>query len=511
MGVGMGVAMVAVLGAGCKGGAPAGGTVAATTPPPKVAPPKTETPGTPSTSVKKPGTPTFTKPDVVRGIYVTAWTAGGQKRMQEFLDRTKTSQINAFVIDVRDDGEMYFKTGIPLAKEAKAETIAVTKPDVLMKRLSDGGVYPIARIACFRDHFVPKTHPDQAVQLDGGAPWKDKSGHTWLDPYNRKNWEYLFATVDYAMDLGFPEIQLDYVRFPSEGKAGTQRFAGKKTYPDQKASPSAVITEFCREVAKRTKARGVIVSADIFGIISSGTKDQGIGQTLEMIAEPFDLINPMIYPSHFAKGEYGIANPNASPYAIIQKSLADFKRRVPKAKVRPWLQDFSLGVKYGPKELLAQIKASKDVGYDEYLLWNASNRYTWSALERPKARARSLRRRPPLRRLRRPRRRSPESRRYRSPDLYLPPTRVSCSGGTGRETCTCGTQTRAPTGISASARSRYERRRASSEWTNVVTMTSSARVRAARSRTRSRTVSGEPAIVRPRISSAIWASTGSIA
>lgn len=321
----------------------------------------------------------FPRPELVRGVYVTAWAAGGKKRLANMMARTKGTELNSFVIDVRDDGEMYFKTGIPLAKEAKAETIAVANGPALMARLKAGGIYPIARIACFRDHFVPKHDPSRAVTVDGGAVWKDRSGHTWLDPYNKKNWEYLAATVEYALDLGFPEIQLDYVRFPSEGKAGTQRFAGRATYPVKGAHPDDVITAFCKEIADKVRARGGVCGADIFGIISSGTKDQGIGQTLQKVAGPFDVICPMVYPSHFARGEYGIPNPDLAPYQIIHKSLGDFKRKVPKSRVRPWLQDFSLGNHYGEPQVRAQIKAAHDLGYDEYLMWNAGTRYSWSA------------------------------------------------------------------------------------------------------------------------------------
>jgi hypothetical protein len=137
-------------------------------------------------------------------------------------------------------------------------------------------------------------------------------------------------------------------------------------------------------MGERVRKRGCAYSADVFGIISSGTVDQGIGQTLEKIAQPFDVLSPMVYPSHFARGEYHIPNPNAAPYAIIKKSLGDYKRRIPKTKIRPWLQDFSLGVKYGPKEVRAQVKAAEELGYKEFLLWNASNRYTEGGLLKEK-------------------------------------------------------------------------------------------------------------------------------
>lgn len=328
----------------------------------------------------KPALPEFKLPDEVKGLYLTAWSAGSTKKLNSIIGMIDRTELNAVVIDVRDTGEMYFKTGIKLAEEAKANEIAVVKPQVLMQTLAKHEIWPIARIACFRDQRVPKHFVERAVQVSGGKPWKDRSGHMWLDPYQKRNWDYIAATVDYAMDIGFPEIQLDYVRFPSEGKAGTQVFPGKASYTDPKAKPEDVIAEFAKYIGERVRKRGKRYSADIFGIISSSKKDQGIGQELEKVAEPFDLVSPMVYPSHFAKGEYGIKNPDAAPYEIVKKSLNDYKKRIPTKEIRPWLQDFSLGQHYGAEQVKAQIKASREIGYKGFLLWNAGNRYTESAL-----------------------------------------------------------------------------------------------------------------------------------
>lgn len=362
----------ALILAGC-GDTPVG-TAAETPPPTTVAQP--EEPPKPKEKHEA-----FVKPEHVRGIYLTAWSAGSTRKMDNVLDMLDRTELNALVIDIRDSGNMYWKTGIKLAEDAGATQNAVPKPERLFERLLEHKVYPIARISCFRDVWVPKKFPDRAVKFADGKPWKDRSGHTWLDPYQKENWEYIAEVVEFALDQGFPEIQLDYVRFPSEGKVSTMVFPGQKAYPDQNAMPEDVIAAFAEFIREKVHARGAVLSADIFGIISSGTVDQGIGQALEKISAPFDLICPMVYPSHFAKGEYGIANPNASPYEIVLKSLRDYQKRLPDKPVRPWLQDFSLGVRYGVKEVQAQIKAAKELGYNEYLLWNAMNRYTEAAVK----------------------------------------------------------------------------------------------------------------------------------
>jgi hypothetical protein len=326
----------------------------------------------------------FVRPDSVRGLYVTAWIAGGTKHLDELIGIADRTEINTFVIDLRDDGQMYIDTGLDLAEDSDANKIAIRKPAALLDKLAKHTIWPIARIAMFRDSYVPKKHPELAVQLANGKVWHDRSQHTWLDPYNQRNWQYMAAIVDKALDLGFPEIQLDYVRFPSEGTAKTQIFPAKKRYQNPNSTPPDVIQAFANFIGKRVRDRGAVYSADIFGIISSTKSDQGIGQFLEKVAEPFDVISPMIYPSHFHLGEYGISDPDQAPYNIVKKSLTDYKKRLPKKNVRPWLQSFSLRNHYGPKQIRAQIQAAEDLGYHDFLLWNAATIYPEAALNAKK-------------------------------------------------------------------------------------------------------------------------------
>ncbi|MBI3734891.1 hypothetical protein HY256_00040, partial [Candidatus Sumerlaeota bacterium] len=290
-------------------------------------------------------------------------------------------ELNSVVIDIRDSGSVFWATGIKVAEESGAEQVAVWHPEKLFDRLEKHKVYPIARIACFLDDYITVKHPDRAVQTADGKVWTDKHHHHWLDPYNKKNWEFLGALADFAMDQGFQEIQLDYVRFPSEGKVTDTVFPAKKDWPNPKDEPADVIVAYANYIRERVKTRGRYISADIFGIISSNSSDQGIGQFLEKIAVPFDSISPMVYPSHFADGEYGIKKPNSNPHDVTYKCLRDYTRRLPGKNVRPWLQDFSIyGVKYGKAEVQAQIKAARENGYTEYLLWNPRNRYTEEAV-----------------------------------------------------------------------------------------------------------------------------------
>ncbi len=318
----------------------------------------------------------FPRPKHVRGIYMTAWSAGRNDKREELLGLLDRTELNSVVIDVRDAGKHYFKMNIPLSEESGANHIAVTRPAELMDTLEKRGAYPIARIACFRDKLVPKAHPELAVRQAGGGVWRDRGGYSWLDPYNRTNWEYIAQVVDFALDLGFPEIQLDYVRFPSEGRVSAQVFPARGAYPDKNASSTQVIAAFSNFIRERVKKKNGILSADIFGIVSVNRGDHGIGQALNTVAAPFDVLSPMLYPSHFHKGEYSVADPSAEPHDIVKRSLEDYAMRVPNKQIRPWLQDF---YNYGKSEIQAQIQAAKELGYEEYLMWNAGNHYVEEA------------------------------------------------------------------------------------------------------------------------------------
>ncbi|HXH60271.1 MAG TPA: putative glycoside hydrolase [Fimbriimonadaceae bacterium] len=315
--------------------------------------------------------PRYPRPEHVRGLYMTAWVAGATARRDEILHLIKDSELNSVVIDVRDNGENYWETGIPLSKEAHATRLAVPKPKELMQLLDDEDIYPIARIACFADSFVPRYDPSRAVQKPDGKPWKERSGRTWLDPYNKKNWEYIGQIVDFAVKTGFPEIQLDYVRFPSGGKKSSMVFPAQKDWPEG-TTEAEVIEQFAEFIHKRLP-KSEVLSADIFGIVSSNTtKDQGIGQDIDHFPKPFDLLCPMVYPNHYAKGEYGIKVPADDPYLIVHKSVKDYVDELGKKPLRPWLQTFG---GYDLDQVRDQIKAIKELGVNEYLLWHASNKY----------------------------------------------------------------------------------------------------------------------------------------
>ena len=328
-------------------------------------------------------------PDTLRGLYVNRWASLG-RRMNELIDVAKRTEVNAFVMDVKDDrGFVLYKSRVPLANEIGADTNSVMshkKLRAILDTMVAHGIYPIARIVVAKDPLLATKKTEWAIKRKSDMqPWLDKNGIPWLDPHHREVWQYAVDLAKEAYDLGFSEVQFDYVRFPDE-----KRLIAESVYPLANGRIRAqVIREQLGYVRSALESIPMPVTIDVFGLTATDTTDMGIGQKWELFVDQADVVLPMVYPSHFAPGTYRIGNPNANPYSTIDRAMKDVVARtagVPNAaKIIPWYQDFTLGPpRYGAEQVRAQIKAGYDNGFQSWILWNPGSRYTISAL-RPEA------------------------------------------------------------------------------------------------------------------------------
>lgn len=333
-----------------------------------------------------PASKTDPQPDApkVKGVYVTSHVAGGKKfdSLVSLLDRT---ELNAMVIDVKDDfGYITFDTGNP-----ELQALGTTKKNIadihkLSTTLKEHDIYPIARIVVFKDSVYANMKPEQSFINPDGSVWKNGRKESFVNPYLKEIWDYNIDVAKEAVKVGFKEIQFDYVRFPEgfEKKADTLKF----TKDDR--SRIQVISEFVKYAKEQLEPLGVRVSVDIFGYAASVPAAEGIGQDFETISANVDVISPMIYPSHYSEGWFGSKIPDAAPYQTINGASIDTTKKLEKIDqmklkpiIRPWIQDFTASwvkghIKYGKHEIEEQIRALKDNGVEEYLLWNAGNNYT---------------------------------------------------------------------------------------------------------------------------------------
>lgn len=332
----------------------------------------------------------------VKAIYMTGHTLGLKSRFHDLVDLIDKTELNAVVIDVKDDyGTLTYKSSIPMVQELEADKVIKDKDFIgSMKLLADKNIYPIARIVTFKDRTAAGQRPDLAVKTKDGAVWRDNKGDAWLNPYNRESWEYPIQIAEEAALMGFKEIQFDYVRFPTDGKRDLIDYGKAAEEPMKDA-----IAGFLSYARERLSPYGVYVSADIFGLVTTVDDDMRLGQHLETLATSVDILCPMVYPSHYALGSYGVPYPDADPYKIVYTSMAKAKERIDnidttekKAVLRPWLQDFSAPwlkkeygshyTPYGAKELVAQKKATYDSDLTQWIFWNAGNKYTEEGFEK---------------------------------------------------------------------------------------------------------------------------------
>ena len=320
---------------------------------------------------------------VVKGIYVTGNTAGTPKYFNHLIDFLDRSELNAMVIDVKDDnGLITYESNIEIVESAEADRyVRIQDIKSFIQTLENHNIYPIARVVTFKDSNLCNHYPEFAIQKKSGGIWRDRNGVPWVNPYDKRVWDYNVAIAKEAALNGFKEIQFDYVRFPENGsKVDAEAFFPGKN----DVSKEDCVAGFLAYARQQLKDYNVVISADVFGLTTSADDDMNIGQKWEKISPTVDYISPMIYPSHYYPGNYGFDNPNAHPYEVIDKAVKDALKKdaglEKKAVIRPWIQDFTLGSpKYTGEDVLKQIKALNDNGIQGYMLWNAGNVYSENA------------------------------------------------------------------------------------------------------------------------------------
>jgi hypothetical protein len=357
-------------------------------------------------------------PEIVKGVYLTSWSAGLKQRIDYVEKLARTVGVNTVVIDIKDySGNLAYRAAVPEVQKYGAVHVKIRDIDGLIRRLHAARIYVIARITVFQDPVLAAARPELAVHrkslLAGGAKpsrgtlWLDHKGLAWIDPAAKPAWEYTAAIGRDALSHGFDELNFDYVRFPSDGNMRDMHFPISGDH----VSKPAVLREFFAYL--RRSFEGARISADLFGLATVNSDDLGIGQVIEDAYLNFDYVCPMVYPSHYAPGFRGFKRPAEHPYEVVRYSMdravarlrsltarpahTDGQAHVPAgafkpaapaakpvrvAKLRPWLQDFDLGGNYDAAQVRAQIRATEEAlgaDYAGYLLWSPSNVYTAGA------------------------------------------------------------------------------------------------------------------------------------
>ncbi|MGF1665637.1 MAG: putative glycoside hydrolase [Acidimicrobiia bacterium] len=313
----------------------------------------------------------------MRGVHASGWTWATPELKDPIMEMIAEGRINTVQLDLKDEaGDIWYDTSVELAHEMNAVT-ELWDLEETVAELHALDVRVVGRIVNFRDnklvdYAIESGNMDWIVQTPEGGVYGKYGG--FANPFSRDVWEYNIALAEEAALLGVDDILYDYVRRPDD-------FLDNMRFPLQDGDPSIAVNGFLDESRQRIHAAGARLGASVFGI--AATRPDEVAQDIPEMARHVDYIAPMVYPSHWGPGEYGVADPNSQPYDIVYESMADFVRILEGTGTGlvSWLQDFSLGVDYGPAEVRAQIDASVAAGVPDFLLWDAATTYTEEALD----------------------------------------------------------------------------------------------------------------------------------
>ncbi|HKF14213.1 MAG TPA: putative glycoside hydrolase [Gaiellaceae bacterium] len=312
-------------------------------------------------------------PAEIRGVHVTMALASIPGKLDEYA---ALPGLNTVELDLKDEnGEVAFHTRAPRLARQVGAAMRYYDPKQAATRFHKQGFYVVGRLVCFEDPILSEKRPDLAIGTGGGGVWHNTAGLGWTNPYDKRVWDYNLDVAKAAVRAGFDEIQFDYVRFPSDGDIESAVFPGKRN-----EAMSATIARFVHYATNRLHAMGARVSVDVFGL--SATRNLGIGQSPRRLSKIVDAISPMVYPSHYGSGEYGLESPVSVPGKTVGRSLRDFRRQMRRGKARlvPWLEDFSFTGTTTYSHVQEQIRAARRWKSGGFFLWNPSGVYTTGAL-----------------------------------------------------------------------------------------------------------------------------------
>ena len=315
-------------------------------------------------------------PDYVKGIYLTAHSAGDDEFRAHIIDKIKDSRINTVIIDIKDySGYILYDSQIPAVQNIKAKNNRIPDLKKVLDEFHDLDIYVIARQTVFQDPALARMRPDLAVQTYAGNTWYDNAGLAWVDPAEEEVWEYNLAIAKEAIELGFDEINFDYMRYPSDGNVGNINY----NIPEGETRVS-MLDKFFKYLSDNLTGLAPI-SIDTFGLVLDHTDDEydlNIGQRLDRVALYFDYVCPMMYPSHYPLNYLGFTNSAEHPGAVITYGLdiSSSTMAGKRATLRPWLQAFNIGAIYDGPKIDAQAGATQKAKTTSgWLLWNARNYY----------------------------------------------------------------------------------------------------------------------------------------
>ncbi len=372
-------------------------------------------------------------PEHVKAIYMSSCVAGTPSFRDRLVKLANETEVNSIVIDVKDySGTISFRpqseAWLPAWNAAECGARDMRE---FIASMHKQGIFVIGRITVFQDPFYAPKHPDLAVQRsDQQSVWRDGKGLSFVDVASRPYWDHVIELAVESYNVGFDELNFDYVRYPSDGNMQDIYFpqSMQSEYGSDKQANLEAFFAYLKEqlddearfaaVRHENTGRETNIpwrSADLFGMTTTNYDDLSIGQVQDRAAPYFDFIAPMVYPSHYPNSFLGLGNPNDHPYEVVYHAMKTGADRMQSSttpmqgflhtpltttnasgtvsltglyqkpvytpdRLRTWIQDFDYGGDYDAADVRAQIQASYDAGVHSWMIWAPSNIYTKAAL-----------------------------------------------------------------------------------------------------------------------------------
>jgi hypothetical protein len=330
--------------------------------------------------------PSRVEVDEVRGVHVSFCSWASPSFKQPVMDAVAAGLINAVQLDLKDEtGHIGFDTTNELAARAGSNQPDCTVDlPAAIEELHGLGVPVIGRMVAFADPVVApwaweNGEQDMVIQTAAGEKFTGRyAGFTNFA--NDEVVDYLLDVAEEAAALGVDHILWDYIRKPD---GPLEQFS----FPGLEGTPEEAVVEFTRLADERLAPYGVQHGASVYGV--SADRPWEVSQDIPGMAEHLDYVAPMIYPSHWAAGEYGVDNPLLQPGDMVEATLRIWLEVTEgtRARVLPWLEDSNYPVSLGHPDraqyVREQIQATYDLGIREWLLWDSAVRYTDAAMIPP--------------------------------------------------------------------------------------------------------------------------------
>ncbi|NOQ29985.1 MAG: GTP-binding protein [Helicobacteraceae bacterium] len=321
------------------------------------------------------------EPIKIKALYLSFWkTDVNRDTFKEIMKTIETTGINALVIDMKNEfGNTLYDSNVEEANELKTYKYKMVK-DIkeFVAKLKAKDLYLIARVVVFKDNLQAEKFPERALKKKNGDIYGADKKLAWMDPYNKDVHKYTIDLAEEIAQLGFDEINFDYVRFPATSSVA---FSKENTEENRVSA----IETFLSSAKKRLLPYGVFTSADTYGNVCWSKNDSNIGHKISSLAKNVDYVAPMLYPSGFAMNSHGFKDPTKNSYDVIYKSITNIHSKIDPIRVRPWLQHFKdyahTKKHFKATEIREQIDGSNMAQASGWMFWNPSSNYKASWLK----------------------------------------------------------------------------------------------------------------------------------